>query len=222
MAIADPPALNPEEATLGLNNGPGLWIAPAGTPGPADLVSEWAAPWRPLGYVSEDGVTLSPDVSSDTITPWQSTSPIRQVITSKAITLGFQLLQTNLLTLALYFDVAEPEPQPDGTYSFAVRSDEGGYVHALGLDIKDGDQIERFVWPRAQISDNDDVTVSRGEVMSWGVTFGALDDNGVLAYVQGGSISGEAESHGGPAPIAPASAPVTPASSPIKPAASKD
>jgi hypothetical protein len=193
------PALNPVEAVLGINNGPGLYIAPAGATGanlPASLTTAWAAPWEALGYVSEDGVTLAADVTSDAITPWQSTSPIRQVITGKAYTMAFTLWQTNPRSLGLYFDANLPDVDGD-SFKFDVRSDEGGFIHAIGLDVRDGNRITRLVFPRAQLSDNDDVTVARGEVIGWGVTLSALDDSGVLATIQSGTVTGDGGSGGG-------------------------
>ena len=190
------PALDPNEALLGINNGPGIYVAPAGASGadmPASLTAPWTAPWEPLGYLSDDGVTISADVSSDAITPWQSTSPIRQVITGKAYTMAFVLWQTNPLSLGLYFDANTPDEDTDGGFAFDVRSDEGGFIHAVGLDVKDGDRVTRIVFPRAQLSDNDDVSITRGDIMGWGVTLSALDDSGVLAKV----MSGPATASGG-------------------------
>lgn len=180
--------LDPSEIILGINNGPGIYIAPEHTQGPADLTSDWAAPWKTLGYLSEDGPSLSSDVTSETLTPWQSTSPVRTVITGKAFTLHVVMWQTGPEQLALYFDVKAPNPNSDGSFAFTVRSDEGGYVYAVGIDIKDGDVVTRIVFPRAQVSDSGDVPFARGSAVGWDVTLSAQDDAGVLAYIQSGKV----------------------------------
>src|SRR5579871_737039 len=133
-----PPALDPSEIILGINNGPGIYIAPENTAPPADLTAEWPAAWIPLGYLSDDGPTLSSSTDSDTITPWQSTSPVRTVITGKALTLQFVMWQTTPESLALYFDMVAPTPAADGSVDFDVRSDGGGQIYSVGLE-KDGD-----------------------------------------------------------------------------------
>lgn len=186
------PALDPTEAVLGINNGPGIYIAEAGATGadlPATIDAVWAAPWEPLGYLSDDGVTISADVSSDAITPWQSTSPIRQVITGKAYTMAFVLWQTNPRSMGLYFDTDVDEADSSGAFDFEVRSDAGGFIHAIGLDVRDGNLVTRIMFPRAQLSDNDDVTIARGDIIGWGVTLSALDDSGVLAKVMSGTVT---------------------------------
>lgn len=178
-----PPELNASEVLLGLNNGAGIYVGPEGTAPPADLVAAWASPWEPAGYISDDGVTLASSTDSDSLTPWQSTSPIRTIITGKSLTMQFVMWQTTPLTMGLWFDVAPPTALPGEDLAFDVRSDGGGLLYAVGLDVKDGDTIFRVVFPRAQLSDTGDVTISRGSAIGWDATLSALDDNGVLAHI---------------------------------------
>jgi hypothetical protein len=182
MTTATPPALNADEVTVGINRGPGIYLAPAGTDGPADIDSDWDAPWESLGYISDDGVTVGASTDTTDLTPWQSTVPIRTLITARTLTLQFVLWQTNPLNLALYFDTAVPEGD-----SFDVRSDEGGYLYAVGIDVQDGDNRFRIVFRRAQLSDSGDVTIARGSAIGWDCTLSALDDNGVLCHIDMGN-----------------------------------
>jgi hypothetical protein len=180
--------LDPSEILLGLNNGPGIYLAPAGTAPPDDVTTAWATPWEPLGYLSDDGVTLGSSTSSDTLTPWQSTAPIRTVITGKELTLQFVMWQTNAQSMALWFDVTKPaDPTPPAALEFDVRSDQGGQLYSVGLDIQDQGLITRVVFPRAQLSDTGDVTIARGSAIGWDVTLSALDDSGVLAHIMQGT-----------------------------------
>lgn len=178
------PTLDPTEVLLGLNNGPGIFIAPASTPPPADTVAPWASPWDALGYISGDGVTLSSNTSSDNLTPWQSTSPIRTMITGKELSLQFVMWQTDPVSMGLWFDVAPPAAVA-GALAFDVRSDGGGLLYAVGIDVKDGSSVFRVVFPRSQLSNNGDVSIARGSAVGWDVTLTALDDNGVLAHIIG-------------------------------------
>jgi hypothetical protein len=187
--MTQPAALDPTEVLLGLNNGPGIYLAPEGTAAPADLSVAWASPWEPIGYLSDDGVTVSASTDSDTLTPWQSTAPIRTVITGKGLTMQFVMWQTNPLTLGVYFDTDVPAAVA-GVVTFDVRSDAGQQIHAIGLDIKDGDIVTRITFKRASLSDNGDVTLSRGDAVGWDVTLTALDDNGVLGSIISGDSTG--------------------------------
>jgi hypothetical protein len=179
------PTLDPNEILLGINNGPGLYRAPVGTAAPADLTSAWATPWEAIGYVSDDGVTVSSSTTSDTLTPWQSTSPVRTMITGKELTAHFVMWQTNAENMAMYFD-QPPPAETDGLTSFDIRSDSGGQLYAIGIDIQDNGVITRIVFPRAQLSDTGDVQFHRGDAVGWDVTLSALDNNGVLGSVMSG------------------------------------
>ena len=213
-------ALDASEILLGLNNGPGLYIAPPGTAGPTDLETAWGAEWLAVGYISDDGVTLGASTESDDLTPWQSTSPVRTIITGKSLTLQFAAWQTTPLMLGVFFDV-EPPTEALGVSTFDIRSDGGGILYAVGLDVKDGDNAFRVVFPRAQLSDNGDVTISRGSAIPWDVTLSALDDNGVLAHMIVGSISGGATGLVGPdgQPVATTQPVVNPPAVPAAPVA---
>jgi hypothetical protein len=181
-----PTTLDPNEILLGLNNGPGVYRAPVGTAPPADLVSPWATGWEPIGYISDDGVTVSSSTTSDTLTPWQSTSPVKTMITGKELTVHFVMWQTNPESLAMYFDMPPVTADVDGTVDFDIRSDQGGELYSIGLDIKDAGTITRIVFNRAQLSDTGDVAFQRGAAVGWEVTLSAMDDNGVLAHLMSG------------------------------------
>lgn len=176
------PTLDASNVLLGLNNGAGVYIGPAGTALPATLSADFASPWTAIGYISDDGVSLSSSTDSDTITPWQSTSPVRTIITGKALELQFVMWETTPLTMGLYFDVTPPTGAA-GVLAFDVPSDAGGILYAVALDVKDQTTIFRIAFPRAQLSDTGDVTFSRGDAIGWDATLSALDNNGVLAEV---------------------------------------
>lgn len=201
MTITEPTpragsALDPEETMVGTSNGVGLWIAPAGTAAPEGL-ADFAAPWRPLGFASDDGVTLGGDTTSESFTPWQSTAPIRTIITEVTKTIGFTLWQLNQDTLGLYFDTVVPAPGTGGAMSFDLQSGGGGRTHAIGVDAKDGDNHLRFVFPRAQLDTAGDMVLQKGAMVPLEVTLSALDAGGILAHIDvkvaGGGGNGEVD-----------------------------
>jgi hypothetical protein len=180
------PVLDPNEILLGINNGPGLYRAPVGTAAPADVTSPWADPWEAIGYISDDGVTVSSSTTSDTLTPWQSVAPVRTLITGKELTAHFIMWQTNPENVAMYFDMPAPTANADGSFSFDVRSDAGGQLYAIGIDIEDQGIVTRIVFDRAQLSDTGDAQFQRGAAVGWDVTLSALDNNGVLGHIISG------------------------------------
>jgi hypothetical protein len=176
--------LNPSEVQVGTANGPGIYIAPAGTAPPADTDAVWPAPWRILGYLSDDGPTVGQSTDSEDITPWQSAVPLRSVITGRQITLQFILWQLNAVTLALYTDAEEPAVGTDGSIDMDLRSDAPQRLHAIGIDSADAERVFRISFRRASLSAAGDMQITRGAAVPLDCTLSALDDGGNLGKVQ--------------------------------------
>jgi hypothetical protein len=175
------PVLDPTQTQVGTANGPGIWIAPAGTPPPA-AGGAFASPWASLGYASDDGPTIGQDTDSEDLTPWQSVAPIRTVITGKSITLHFVLWQLNEQTLALYFDTAVTAPVT-GKLAMDVPSTGGGHIYAVAIDSLDGVNAFRVTFPRATLESAGDMQLQKGAMVPIDVTLKALDNAGILAHI---------------------------------------
>jgi hypothetical protein len=169
--------LDPNEVVIGTSRGVGLWVAPVGTPPPSGA-APFLPPWLPLGYASDDGITFSGDTTTETITPQQSRTPIRTLVTEKTLTVQFVMWQLNRTTLSIYFDT----PVPAGQDWFAIRSDGGGALYAVGVDVQDGPRIYRTIYPRAGLGATGDLVLTSSAVVPLDVTLAALDDGGILSY----------------------------------------
>ena len=176
--------IEPDEVQVGTANGPGLYLAPPGTRIPAHTWDEWEAPWRILGYLSEDGPTVGQSTDSTDITPWQSVVPIRSIITARSVTLAFVLWQLNENTLALYFDTDVSTPNADGSVDMEVRSDSPQHLYAVGIDARDAERVLRLGFTRASLTDAGDMQITRGAAVPLDITLSALDDSGLLADIK--------------------------------------
>jgi hypothetical protein len=194
--------LNPDELQVGTSNGPGIYLAPAGTAAPADLDGAWPSPWRSLGYLSEDGPTIASSIDTEELTPWQSRTPVRTIITARSMTLQFVLWQLNPETLGLYFDADAPAAEPDGSLHMHIRSDAPQHLYAVGIDAKDGNRVLRIAFRRASLTDAGDIQISAGATVPLDVTLAALDDGGELAEV----ILGELPDTRAAQPLSPSAA----------------
>jgi hypothetical protein len=187
--------LDPAEVQIGTSNGPGIYLAPPGTPGPTDTEEEWPAAWRVLGYLSDDGPTIGQSTDTEDITPWQSVVPIRSIITSRAVTLQFVLWQLNRETLALYFD-SPAVANGGGSFAMDVRTDSPQQLYAAGIDSADADRVLRIVFPRCSLTDAGDMQIQRGAAIPLDCTLSALEDNGVLAHIMIGPGAGSGNGNG--------------------------
>ena len=177
-------ALNAAQVQIGTPNGPGVMIAPYGTAPPIDTKTAWGVGWQVLGYMSDAGPVLAQATTKQDIVPWQSTAPLRSPITARSITAQFVMWQLNDLTMALYFDATRPTPSAtDGSFSMPVASGGGGFIYAIGIDAKDGNQVMRIIFTRANLSAAGNMALTRGAAVPLDVTLSALDDNGTLCTV---------------------------------------
>lgn len=194
--------LSNDQLLIGTANRAGIYLAEIGTPPPATLTAEFANPWVSLGYASEDGPTISTSTDSEDIRGWQSVSVLRTLITGRTVTVQFALMQWNALNMSLYWDIDPVTPEADGSFNYSVRGDQAGRRHSLGVDLKDGDNLLRLVFPRVQLNAAGDMQFQRGAAAMLDVTFSCLESEG--RYVD---VSGKIASPNGATPVS-LSAPV--------------
>lgn len=206
MTLAEPePGLDSDQLVIGIARGPGIWIAPVGTALPTSVDEDFTGDWTSLGYATEDGPTVGSSTDSEDIRGWQALGVLRSVITGRTVTIAFQLMQWNALNLGLYWDIDTPEAQTDGSFSFDVRSDQAGQRHTLAIDVKDGDNEVRILFPRVQLQAAGDMSFQRSAAAVLDVTFTALEDAGRLVHFEGriagsgGTQEAAAIASGGPA-----------------------
>lgn len=189
-----------DQVVIGTANGVGLWMAEPGSTIPTAITADFAAPWVPLGYASTDGPTLSTSIDSNDINAWQALGAIRTIVTGRTLTMQFQLLQFNPFNLAVYFDLND-FTATDGVFSVDIRTDQAGRRRMLGVDVKDGDNQLRFIFPRATLSDAGDLQFQRTDAAVLDVTFTALETGGSMGTIQG-NVGGAALLRGQPLPPA--------------------
>jgi len=183
------------EVQVGTPNGNGLWVAPSGTALPADTKTAFAAPWLPLGYISDAGPTVGQNMSKQDLIPWQSIAPVRSVPTQREVTLHFILWQVNAQSLAIYFDATQPVPAADGSFTLPVRVDSSGHQYAFAIDSADGPpgvastKVLRIGFTRAVLTDAGDMALTRASTVPMECTLTAQVDNNVLCTILSGSAA---------------------------------
>lgn len=140
-------------------------VAPVGTTAPTDADTALAAPWKDLGYVTEDGVTETRDRSSDTLRAWQNADLLREVITEADLSFQFVLAETKAETVGLYYGATVGT---DGSI-IIVPSATGGR-QAFVIDAVDGDNFIRCFIPEGEITEVGDQVLSHGEIVGYDVT----------------------------------------------------
>ena len=179
----------PEQETTGA-----VATAPVGTTLPTDARSVLPDTYVTGGYVSEDGVSLSADQSTNDIIEW-SGSKVRSFLEEFTGTVTYTELQTDKQSMERIFG-------PDYVTATDATTTSGNALKvAIGnhlpdpqtwvFSMKDGNRRLRIVIPNGQVTSFDEVTFVRNDAVKWGVTISCLDDgtgNSVYLYTDDGQM----------------------------------
>jgi hypothetical protein len=154
----------------------GVYIAPEGTPAPADL-APLAAPWVNVGYVGEDGVTFTLSRDSQDIMAWQSAEPVRRLITAEPKELAFELLEFDPESVKLAFrggQVAVTGVAPNEIAVYTPPDAAAGAINAVCIEWEDLGSTWRFFAKRSEISGDVEFTLSRTDAIRLPLTLAVL------------------------------------------------
>lgn len=165
-------ALNADNVVVAANGA--VYIAPEGTALPTDATAALNVAFVELGYVSEDGVEITPEITVEGIPAWQSLSPIRNLLTEYAITAEFTLLEWKEESLTLAFGGGVFTDNLDDTWDFLLPAPGEQTVYAMVIEGHDGTERYRLVLDRVQLEDTGAITLNKGEAAGLPVTVKAL------------------------------------------------
>jgi hypothetical protein len=142
-----------------------LYAAPVGTAMPADTTTPIAAAWVPLGYTTEDGLSMTVDMNKEDFRVWQSNQPCRSVITEQTYTSTFTLVQRNPATLAIAFGGGTISgTAPDHIYTPPPA---GLYERAFLYEVVDGSIIDRWCMFRGTPALSGDIQFTKSEMTGY-------------------------------------------------------
>lgn len=146
-------------------------ITAAGT-APTSSSSAVNAAFKDMGYISEDGVTLSmPDSGEATnIKAWQNQAVLRTVrsATDDNPQLSFTIVETQIEAFKAVFGATVTSSVADGTFDFDT-SDIRTPVRAI-LDVVDDAELLRIYAPRGIVSSISEINLTSTDLIGWGIT----------------------------------------------------
>ncbi|MBD0739839.1 hypothetical protein BGM09_10420 [Streptomyces sp. CBMA29] len=146
------------------------------------------AGYKSFGYVTEDGVTITPAIQTNPVTVWQSAVPVLYNVQSASFQVAATLQEVNQLTTELFFGakwvaVEDDQGQPTDNYRLDLSSTPDLTEISLVVDWSQNGILYRSVIPRAMISDRGAIQLQRTNNQQYQLTIDALDYNGSLGYV---------------------------------------
>lgn len=168
-------ALNADEIVVGADGT--VNVAPVGTAGPTDIVTALDAAFVDLGYVSEDGIEMTPGMDITEVPAWQSFYAVRRIVTSRSFDLGFELLQWNETSLVLAFGGGTVATAA-AVHTYSPPSPEVIDYRALVVSWADGTKDYRLHVPKVLVTDTSAINVNRSDAAGISLTFSVQATDG--------------------------------------------
>ena len=146
-----------------------------------------AAAFEGNEYVSEDGLTLAPAMSTTDIKDW-SGSTVRKVLESFDGTLSWTMISTNEGALGIAFGEDHiTTSAASATHGEQVRAELGAHLpeaQSWVFLMKDGDARIVIVVPNGQVTEVGEVTFASNSAVGWNVTLSCYpDSDGECIYI---------------------------------------
>ena len=138
-------------------------------------------------YVSEDGLTLSPNISTTDIKDWSGTT-VRKLLDSFDGTLSWTMISTNASAMNVAFG-AEHVTTSAATASHGnqIQVELGAHLpeaQSWVFLMKDGDARVVILVPNGQVTQVADVTFASNQAIGWNVTLACYpDSDGECIYI---------------------------------------
>jgi hypothetical protein len=164
-----------------------VYVAPVGTTLPAhntDPTAALNAAFAGLGYITEDGATLTIAPEIIDFKAWQARQAIRRERKSQEVQIAFALEQWSEKAVVLAFGGGEVTSAGGFyTYELPVAGDALD-ERAMVLDWSDGDKNYRFVLPRGNVTEAVESKFKADELAVLPITFKGLDaSDGTAPYL---------------------------------------
>jgi hypothetical protein len=178
MAFA---ANNANQVTLASNGQ--VSVANYGAALPVTTTGSLAGGFKTLGYLTDDGVSVTPAVDTTGVKAWQAAVDVLEILTSVGLTAKFSAIQLDSASTAAYFFNGTWVDNGLGDATMTFSSNPSLVLCSTVIDWVDQlGFFYRLVLSRGMFTDRDALQLQRTANMAFGLTFECLDNNGSLGY----------------------------------------
>ena len=153
-------ARDPSQIPIGINGD--VSIAPVGSTLPTDASTALDAAFKPAGFISDAGVTVTQNVETLEVPAWQSPQAARTIVSGLERDLSYELLEWTAETLVhAHGNAGVFTDNADGSADFVPAAIDQQLEVAMVIDALDGANKYRIVIERAVVVDTGDIVFSR-------------------------------------------------------------
>jgi hypothetical protein len=161
-----------------------IYIGNVGTTPPTDVTTAFPAGWDDIGWISQDGATLSVEKTTESYRVWGQLYAIKYFVTDATASLAFVIAQLDSTTLPVIFgggSVAETA-SGSGVYRYTPGTASEIYEKAMALEWKEGTFTSRLLIPRVMPTAGTELQLSPTTPATPGATFGIVGTDGVAEF----------------------------------------
>lgn len=165
------------DVKLGTGLATGMFYhAPAGTALPTDPTDTLTSDWVHVGDVSDAGITLSIDKSTENLRNWANAVK-RVILTEHSETIQAPIMDTTEESLKTVMG-EDNVSNTDGVITVNLSSGKLPDEEAFLWVMKDGDDMIMIGCTRGQVSAVESVTFAPGSAINWTPTITAMGEDG--------------------------------------------
>lgn len=161
---------------------------------PISVDHDFGPEWQDSGYISEDGLTLTPERSTEAIKDW-SAATVREILSEFGVKLAWAHLETNEQSLRNFMG-------DDQVTVTEATLTEGRRIAAVlkavelprkwwAIKLKDGKNRVLIVVPDGQVTETGEVSFVKTSAITWPITMTTYPDaqgNNVYVYLDDGQV----------------------------------
>ena len=176
------------DVKLGIGDVSGMFYhAPVGTALPTSADAALSASWKEVGYVSQDGLSVSINASTESIKDWGNRI-VRVVVTDSEETCQASVITTTEETLATVLG-EDNVAAAGGTITAGLTLSTLPPEEAFLFRMKDGDDMIIVGCTKGQVTALESLSFQPGSAIAWTPTITALESTLKLITTNGSSSS---------------------------------
>lgn len=153
-----------------------VYIGPTNLSGPTSEASALAAGFYPIGFITEDGLSVQDTKEVNEKGAWQSRYAVKRWVTTRGFVVSFTLEQLNWLTWPFAMGGGTLTEPTAGKYKYVPPAPSELDERQMVIDWSEDTNNYRLWIPVGLVTENVEFNVQAGDTIMLPISFGAIYD----------------------------------------------